>query len=49
MTYETAVIWARELGIKVRKQDQAWECWADRVHRAGITGRQEHIDEANNR
>lgn len=47
MTYETAVIWAKELGIKIRKNDQAVQCWIDRVMQAGMTGKQEHIDEAN--
>lgn len=47
MTYEQAVTWAKELGIKVRAKDQAWECWADRVELAGYTGKQDHIDEAN--
>lgn len=47
MTYEQAVIWAKELGIKIRQKDQAWQCWADRVERAGYSGKQEQIDEAN--
>lgn len=47
MTYETAVTWAKELGIKVRANDQAAKCWIDRVELAGHTGKQEHIDEAN--
>lgn len=47
MSYEQAVIWAKELGIKVRAKDQAVQCWIDRVELAGYTGKQEHIDEAN--
>lgn len=47
MTYEQAVMWARELGIKVRANDQAVECWIDRVYQAGLTGKREHIEEAN--
>jgi hypothetical protein len=47
MTYEQAVIWAKELGIKIRANDQAVECWIDRVHRAGFTGKPEDIEEAN--
>ena len=47
MTYEQAVIWAKELGIKIRTNDQAIECWIDRVYRAGLTGKPEDIQEAN--
>lgn len=47
LTYEQAVLWAKELGVKVRANDQAAQCWIDRVYQAGITGKQEHIDEAN--
>ena len=47
MEYEQAVIWAKELGIRIRPNDQAAQCWIDRVELAGHTGLQEHIDEAN--
>lgn len=47
ITYEQAVIWAKELGIHVRANDQAAECWIDRVYRAGLTGKPEDIEEAN--
>ena len=47
MTYQQAMIWAKELGIKIRANDQAVECWIDRIHRAGLTGKQADIDEAN--
>lgn len=47
ITYEQAVAWSRELGIHVRANDQAAECWIDRVYRAGLTGKPEDITEAN--
>ena len=47
MTYQQAVTWAKELGIEIRANDQAVECWIDRVYRAGLTGNQSDIDEAN--
>lgn len=47
MTYEAAVKMAKELGIKVRANDQAVQCWIDRIYLASVSGKPEHIEEAN--
>jgi hypothetical protein len=46
MTYKQAKAKAQELGILVRANDAAVQCWIDRVELAAATGKQEHIDEA---
>lgn len=46
-TYEQAVQWATEMGLKIRRNDQAAQCWIDRVYLAHITSKEEHKAEAN--
>jgi hypothetical protein len=49
MTFEQAKRWAAQLGIRVPKtgNEELRQCWIDRVYQAGVTGKQEDIDEAN--
>ncbi len=46
MTYEQAATWAKAVGMKVRPNDAAAQCWIDRVALYGATGKWEHRQEA---
>ncbi|HEX5864524.1 MAG TPA: hypothetical protein VF014_09780 [Casimicrobiaceae bacterium] len=46
MTYQQAAKWAKQMGMKVRANDQAVECWIARVEQYGQTGRWENRQEA---